>query len=188
VSASAAAATLEALQVAARLNCKVSLDLNYRAKLWSPEAARRTLTPMMEYVHILITTMGDSQTILGVDAGDEDELSRVLLDRFPLEVTALSIREGDGVLRCRFSAMARTRAGIFTARRYDIDIIDQLGRGDSFAAGFLYGYLRCGGVQPGLDYGVAFAALKHSSPGDINWCTRQEVEDLLAGPRPGVSR
>ena len=43
-------------------------------------------------------------------------------------------------------------------------------------------------VQKGLDYGVAFAALKHSFPGDFNWCTKEEVEALLAGTKPGVNR
>jgi len=59
---------------------------------------------------------------------------------------------------------------------------------ESFAAGFLYGCLSADDIQMALDYGTAFAALKHSFPGDFNWCTRKEVEDLLAGPRPGVSR
>jgi hypothetical protein len=43
-------------------------------------------------------------------------------------------------------------------------------------------------LQMGLDYGVAFAALKHSFPGDFNWCTKEEVEALLSGPKPGVHR
>ena len=69
-----------------------------------------------------------------------------------------------------------------------IDIVDQVGRGDSFAAGFLSGYIPTGDVQKALDFGVAFAALKHSFPGDFNWSTRAEVETLLAGTKPGVSR
>jgi 2-dehydro-3-deoxygluconokinase len=188
LSLSAAEASREALQAAKKAGCRVSMDLNYRAKLWSPAQARKTLEPMMDFVDILITTRGDTATILGLEAAGEDELSEILLNRFPLEVVALSIRQGDSVLRCLWTAMARSQAGTFTTRTYDIDIIDQVGRGDSFAAGFLYGYLPENDIQRGLDFGVAFAALKHSFPGDINWCTRQEVEALLAGPRPGVSR
>jgi len=80
------------------------------------------------------------------------------------------------------------REKTYTTRTYDIDIVDQVGRGDSFAAGFLYGVIGKNDLQIGLDYGAAFAALKHSFPGDFNWCTRAEVEALLAGPRPGVHR
>ncbi|CAB1069610.1 2-dehydro-3-deoxygluconokinase (EC [Olavius algarvensis Delta 1 endosymbiont] len=188
VSRSSAAATLEALQKARASDCRVSLDLNYRAKLWSPAEANKTLAPMMSYVDILITTQGDTRTILGIEAETDESLAKVLLNQYPIEMVAVSYREGDTVWRCRFSAIAMTRAKTYRTRTYHIDIVDQVGRGDSFAAGFLYGVIGADDPQAGLDYGVAFAALKHSFPGDFNWCTKDEVEALLAGPRPGVQR
>jgi 2-dehydro-3-deoxygluconokinase len=188
LSKSAAAVTIETLKKAKELGCIVSMDLNYRAKLWEPETAQNTLTPMMKYVNILITTSGDTRAIFGLEAENDDRLAQILLDRFPLDVAAVSFREGSSVWRCRWSGVARTRDAAYRTRSYDIDIVDQVGRGDSFAAGFLYGYLSTTDVQMGLDYGVAFSALKHSFPGDFNWCTRQEVEALLAAPKPGVSR
>ena len=72
VSKSSAAVTLEALQAAKVVGCKVSLDLNYRAKLWSPGEANRTLAPMMDFVDILITTKGDTRTILGIEAENDE--------------------------------------------------------------------------------------------------------------------
>jgi 2-dehydro-3-deoxygluconokinase len=81
---------------------------------------------------------------------------------------------------CRSAAASR-------APTYNIDIVDQLGRGGSLAASFLYAYLSSGDVQIGLDYSVAYAELKHSLPGDFNWCTRQEVDALIAGNKPGLS-
>jgi 2-dehydro-3-deoxygluconokinase len=188
LSQSAAAATLEVLQKAKAAGCKISLDLNYRAKLWSPAAANQTLSPMMEYVDILITTKGDTRTILGIEADNDEALATILLEKYPIDMVAVSYREGDTVWKCLWSALAMTRKKSFTTRTYDIDIVDQVGRGDSFAAGFLYGVIAENDIQKGLDYGVAFAALKHSFPGDFNWCTREEVEALLAGPRPGVHR
>jgi 2-dehydro-3-deoxygluconokinase len=188
VSRSSAAVTLEALQAAKAVGCKVSLDLNYRAKLWGPEEANRTLVPMMEFVDILITTEGDTRTILGIEAENDEALAKLLLDKYPIETVAVSYREGGSVWRCLFSAIAVNRENTYTTRTFNIEIVDQVGRGDSFAAGFLYGVLGKNNVQTGLDYGVAFAALKHSFPGDFNWCTKEEVESLLAGPRPGVHR
>jgi 2-dehydro-3-deoxygluconokinase len=188
LSQSAAAATLEVLQKAKDVGCKISLDLNYRAKLWSPAAANQTLSPMVEYVDILITTKGDTRTILGIEADNDEALAEILLEKYPIDMVAVSYREGDTVWKCLWSALAMTRKKSFTTRIYDIDIVDQVGRGDSFAAGFLYGVIAENDIQKGLDYGVAFAALKHSFPGDFNWCSREEVEALLAGPRPGVHR
>ena len=188
LSTSAADVTVEALKKAKKQGCTVSLDLNYRAKLWDSETAQNTLKPMMKYVNILITTSGDARAIFGLEAQNDDRLARILLEQFPLDVVAVSIREGSSVWKCRWSGIARTRDAAYVTRTYDIDIVDQLGRGDSFAAGFLYGYLPAADVQMGLDYGVAYAALKHSFPGDFNWCTRQEVDALIAGNKPGVSR
>jgi 2-dehydro-3-deoxygluconokinase len=188
LSKSAAASAMEALQQAKASGCKVSLDLNYRAKLWRPVEANHTLAPMMDYVDILITTKGDTHTILGIAAQNDEALARLLLDNYPIEMAAVSYRSGDAVLRCLWSALAMTREKTYTTRTYDIEIIDQVGRGDSFAAGFLYGIIAGEDIQTALDYGVAFAALKHSFPGDFNWCTREEVEALLAGPKPGVHR
>ena len=188
LSQSAAAATLEVLQKAKDVGCKISLDLNYRAKLWSPAAANQTLSPMVEYVDILITTKGDTRTILGIEADNDEALAEILLEKYSIDMVAVSYREGDTVWKCLWSALAMTRKKSFATRTYDIDIVDQVGRGDSFAAGFLYGVIAENDIQKGLDYGVAFAALKHSFPGDFNWCTREEVEALLAGPRPGVHR
>ena len=143
---------------------------------------------MLEYVDILITTKGDTRTILDIEAETDEALAGILLERYPFEVVAVSYREGDTVWRCLWSALARSGNKIFSSRTYTIDIVDQVGRGDSFAAGFLYGYISEGDVQKGLDYGVALAALKHSFPGDFNWCTKEEVDALLAGNKPGVSR
>ena len=188
VSESAAEAAMEAIKAAKACSCKVSLDLNYRAKLWSPQEASKTLSAMMEYVDILITTRGDTRTILDIEAETDEALAAILLERYPFEVVAVSYRQGDTVWRCLWSALARTRDKTFSTGTYTIDIVDQVGRGDSFAAGFLYGYISAGDVQKGLEYGVALAALKHSIPGDFNWSTKEEVEALLVGTKPGVSR
>ena len=188
VSASAADATLEALRAARQIGCKVSIDLNYRRKLWDPETARRTLLPMLDSADILITAPGDTLTVLGIETRDPDELAGVLCDRFPLEVAAVTVRQGASVWQCRWTAVARAGSTAYATRIFEIDIVDQVGRGDAFVAGFLYGYLPETDIQRGLDYGVAFAALKHSIPGDLNWSTREEVELLLQGPPPGVSR
>jgi 2-dehydro-3-deoxygluconokinase len=188
VSASAVKATLEALQAARRIGCKVSMDFNYRRKLWDPETARRTLLPMLEWVDILITAPGDTHAVLGIDIREPEALAGVLCERFPLAVAAVTVRQGASVWRCSWTAVACAGSQAYATRRFEIDIVDQVGRGDAFAAGFLYGYLPQSDVQRGLDYGVAFAALKHSIPGDLNWSSREEVELLLQGPPAGVSR
>ena len=102
-----------------RLEQATTLDLNYRAKLWSPEDANKTLVPMMDIVDILITTKGDTLTILGIEAENDQTLAKLLLDKYPIEMVAVSYREGDTAWQCRFSAIAATRAKTYTTRTYN---------------------------------------------------------------------
>ena len=78
----------------------MSLDLNYRAKLWSQPEAAKTLSAMMDYVDILITTRGDTRTILDITAESDQAMAATLLERYPFEVVAVSYREGDTVWQC----------------------------------------------------------------------------------------
>jgi 2-dehydro-3-deoxygluconokinase len=72
--------------------------------------------------------------------------------------------------------------------KYELEIVDRLGGGDSFSAGFIYGRLKKDSYQAAVRYGVAFSALKHSMPGDFNWANLAEVESLLKGSSLRVAR
>jgi len=76
---------------------------------------------------------------------------------------------------------------VYRTRSYEVEIVDRLGAGDSFAAGFIHASLE-GDLQQALDWGVATSALKHSIPGDFAWVTREEVESLLKGGGMRISR
>lgn len=187
--ASAAEVNLEAMKTAKKLGCQVSLDLNYRSKLWSPDEAKNTILPLMPYVDILIATAGDSRTMLDVAAPNDEELALKLEERFSCEVIAISHREGNSLCKCRWSGLAHCQGQTVVSRVYDVDIVDQVGRGDAFAAGFLAGYIPKRDISKGLDYAVAYSALKHSMPGDISWCDACDVETLLAdSTAPRVNR
>ena len=91
------------------------------------------------------------------------------------------------VLRNHWTAIAYSAGKIYNDKTYEVEIVDRLGAGDSFSAGFIYGYLT-GDVAKGLRYGNAYATLKHSIPGDINWSTLQEVENQIKGAGLRISR
>jgi 2-dehydro-3-deoxygluconokinase len=86
-----------------------------------------------------------------------------------------------------WTAIAFSQGKLHRTRTFEVEIVDRLGAGDSFAAGLIHGLLD-GDVQKGLDYGVAASALKHSIPGDFAWITRDEVEGLLKGGGLRISR
>jgi 2-dehydro-3-deoxygluconokinase len=170
-------ATLEAIDAAKRAGCKVSLDVNYRAKLWSTKEAEATLTPIAEKSDILITTDEDTWRVWNMKGTSEDIITN-LKDRFHIPAVAITIREVVTVLRNRWSSMAIADKVYRSRRVVDVEIVDRLGAGDSYAAGFIYGYLK-GDLQTAVDYGDAMAAYKHTIPGDCNYMSKDEIDQVV---------
>jgi 2-dehydro-3-deoxygluconokinase len=181
LSPSAAEATKEAVRKAKEYGVLVSIDLNYRARLWSPEEARRVMAELVAQAGILITTEEDAERVFGVKEPTFEKVAERLNQTFPhLQVVALTIRETPSVWRNTWTALAYTKGEVVRAPVFDLEIVDRVGAGDSFAGGFLYGYLTKD-VETGLKYGVALSALKQTNPGDLVWATKEECERTLAG-------
>ncbi|MGA2465398.1 MAG: sugar kinase [Thermodesulfobacteriota bacterium] len=188
LSASSSEVTVEALKAAKKAGCTVSYDLNYRKKLWTPADAKRIQEPMMVNVDILITTEEDTNVVFGIREKDYESVAEKLAQTFKFKLVAITLREDLSVWKNNWTAIAYQNGKIFRDRTYEVEIVDRVGAGDSFTAGFLYGWLKEGDVQKGLRYGNAFAALKHTLPGDFNWSTMEEVEALLKGAGLRISR
>ncbi|MGQ9509329.1 MAG: PfkB family carbohydrate kinase [Thermodesulfobacteriota bacterium] len=188
LSNSAAEVTAEALKAAKKAGCTVSYDLNYRKKLWSPADAKKIQEPMMENVDILITTEEDTNVVFGIKEKDYETVAEKLAQTFNFKIVAITLREDLSVWRNNWTAIAFYEGKIFKDKKYEVEIVDRVGAGDSFTAGFLYGWLKLNDVQKGVQYGNAFAALKHSIPGDFNWTTFEEVEAQLQGAGLRISR
>jgi 2-dehydro-3-deoxygluconokinase len=187
LSAGAAEATREALTAARSANVRTSIDLNYRAKLWSPDEAHRWMSEFMRLCDVLITTEEDTAKVLKITGDSYEQVAEKLAHTYPLQVVAITLRENPLVWRNSWTGIAWQGGKLHRTRTYEVEIVDRLGAGDSFAAGLIHGLLE-NDVQKGLDYGVAASALKHSIPGDFAWVTRDEVEALLRGGGLRISR
>jgi 2-dehydro-3-deoxygluconokinase len=188
LSASAAETTAEALKAAKKAGCIVSYDLNYRKKLWTPADAKRIQEPMMAEVDILITTEEDTNVVFGIKEKDYETAAEKLVKTFKFKIVAITLREDLSVWRNNWTAIAYQDGKIFRDRKYEIEIVDRVGAGDSFTAGFLYGWIKEKDVEKGVRCGNAFAALKHTVPGDFNWNTLEEMEAQLKGAGLRISR
>lgn len=187
LSPSAAEVTREALQAAKAAKVTVSVDLNYRAKLWSQEEANKCMTDLMQFCDVLITTEEDTKRVFDISGENYESVAEQCAKKFPLKTVAITLRENPFVWRNQWTAIAWQNGKVFKTRTYEVEVVDRLGAGDSFSAGFIHGLLEKN-TQMGLDYGVAASAIKHSIPGDFAWITRQEVEALMAGPGLRISR
>lgn len=198
LSASAAQATLEALKAAKAAGCQVSYDLNYRSKLWTPEQARACQEPLMEFVDLLITTEEDTKVVFGITAkgaGDDEhfkevkfesyrDVARQCADKFGFSGVAITLRENRSVWFNSWSGLYYdVKAKAFhEAPRYELEIVDRVGAGDSFAAGLLGALvIKHGDYAHAIRFATAMSALKHTIPGDFCVVTRSEVEKLMEG-------
>lgn len=202
LSDSAAAVTREALEAARRAGVRTSYDLNYRGKLWSPEKAQAVQEPLMEFVDVLITTEEDTGVVFKIKAsgavddqgfkeisvGSYKQVAQRLQEKFKFKAVAITLRENPLVWRNTWSAIAYADGKFYEDVKYDLEIVDRVGGGDSFSAGFVYGYLAKNSYEAAVRYGNAFSALKQTIPGDFNWATLDEVEKLLKGASLRVAR
>jgi len=187
LSPAAALVTREALQAARAGGVQTSMDLNYRAKLWTPEEAGKVMADLMPLTNVLVTTEEDIEKVFGIKGKDYEDVAAQVGRRFGFKVVAITLRQNPLVWKNTWTAIAYQAGKILKTRSYEVEIADRLGAGDCFAAGLINGLLD-GDAQKGLDYGVAASAIKHSIPGDFAWITRDEVEAMLKGPGLRISR
>ena len=187
LSPSAAETTALAMKTAKETGCLVSYDLNYRKKLWSPAEAKKGQEPLMKWVDLFITTEEDTGVVFGIREKSYQQVAENLAKAFGFKAVAITLREDLSVWKNNWTAIAYADGKIYSDRTYAVEIVDRVGAGDSFSAGFIYGYLT-GDVEKGVKYGNALAALKHTMPGDFNWSTLEEVEAQIKGAGLRISR
>lgn len=202
LSASAASVTSEALKAAKAAGLQTSYDLNYRSKLWTDKQAQACQEPMMEFVDVLITTEEDTKVVFKITAGDEETderfttvsaepfkiVAQKLQEKFKLKVVAITLRENPSVWKNNWTAIAYSDGKFYEDKTYEVEIVDRVGAGDSFSGGFIYGCLTAQSLDIALKMGVAYSAIKHSIPGDLNWSTRAEMEAVMKGGGLRVAR
>jgi 2-dehydro-3-deoxygluconokinase len=195
----AAEATRAAIVAARTAGARISIDLNYRKKLWSPAQAQATMRPLVNGIDLMIANEEDLQHVLGVavSGGEvtegrldleayQDAAARVAAE-FGVAQVAVTLRESRSASDNGWSAVLWDRAAgrFHQSQRYAISVVDRIGGGDSFAAGLIYGLLTGRPTDGALRFAVAASALKHSITGDFNRVSVEEVDRLAAGDGSG---
>ena len=171
-------AALEFIAAAKRNGCLVGFDVNYREHLWPPEEARSIMAEIIKNVDILITTQWDSEIVFGY-RGSYEEIIRQFHQDFGCKIVAITLREVYDVLRGAWNTMVLHEGKVLHGRKFDIDVIDRFGAGDSWGSGFLYAYLTSNDVEYAMNFGNAMCALHHTIPGDVAHVTAKEVEAIM---------
>lgn len=156
----------------------VSFDLNHRNSLWGPSDAARTVDEIAPLVDVFICTEEDAREVFG-SQGDTEYIARSL--KKTLDVGTIVVTAGASGAVAIGDGRTVARGG------YEVEPIDRIGAGDAFAAGLLWG-LSEGSLEEGVERGLAMAALKMTTHGDLFTFDAEDVQRLRLGPSREVSR
>jgi len=197
ISDKAAELTKLACEAAKRHGVTVSVDLNFRKKLWTSEKAISVMRPLMKYVDVCIGNEEDAQLCLGfkpdadVEGGKTDAegyygIFKGMMKEFGFKYVVSTLRESLSATRNGWKALIYDGKEFYQSKHYDINpIIDRVGGGDSFSGGLIHGLLTKETQGEALEFAVAASALKHTIPGDFNLVSADEVESLAGGNANG---
>jgi 2-dehydro-3-deoxygluconokinase len=171
--------TLAAVQQVQARGGRISLDVNYRARLWPPDVACRTIDELAAAADLILCSAEDAAHVFGC-AGDPADVVQRLSDRWGCPLVVLTVGAG-GVVWCDEGAIASVD-GVPTSH-----IVDRIGAGDSLAAGVLHGVLD-GDLEAGVRLGVAMAAITLGTRGDAYPGTLAEARDLVGERARRVDR
>ena len=197
ISDKAAELTRLACEAAKRHGVTVSVDLNFRKKLWSSEKAQSIMRPLMQYVDVCIGNEEDAELCLGfkpdsdVEGGNTDAegykgIFEAMRKEFGFKYVVSTLRESYSATFNGWKGMIYNGEEFYVSKRYEINpIIDRVGGGDSFSGGLIYGLLTMATQGEALEFAVAASALKQTIPGDFNMETVEEVKALAGGSANG---
>ncbi|MBM7453256.1 2-dehydro-3-deoxygluconokinase [Acholeplasma morum] len=174
----------------------VSVDLNYRKKLWTPAEAQAVMKDLMQYVDVCIGNEEDAELTLGFKPGgdvtkgelDHKGYERIFAEmqkQFGFKYVATTLRESHSASDNGWSALIYDGKEFYYSKKYEIRIVDRVGGGDSFSAGLIHGLLTKKTQGEALEFAVAASALKHTIFGDYNLVDEKEVETLAKGDASG---
>jgi 2-dehydro-3-deoxygluconokinase len=206
LSETTAALTIEAVTAAKRHGTIVAYDLNYRPSLWKSigglEKAQEVNREIARHVDVMIGNEEDFTASLGfaVEGVDESiseietsafkQMIEKAVAEFPnFKVAATTLRRVITATRNDWSAILWHDGAFYDSRKYpDLEILDRVGGGDSFASGLAFGFLEFNDPQQAVEYGAAHGALASTTPGDTSMATRNEVEKVITGGGARVVR
>jgi 2-dehydro-3-deoxygluconokinase len=181
------------VRAAEQAGLHISCDLNYRKNLWKwGKPASAVMRDIVRHTDFIIANEEDIQTTLGIDAkvdvhsgklnhdAYKDLTDRVLAAYPNVKSVLVTLRESFSASHNGWSACLNSRDEFIVSRRYDIThIVDRVGSGDSFAAGWIWACLNLSRNDDRLEFATALSCLKHSIHGDFCRATLDEVEALL---------
>jgi 2-dehydro-3-deoxygluconokinase len=195
----------EAMDAARKHGTPISFDLNYRESLWKSiggkARAQEVNRELVSKVDVLLGNEEDFSAMLGIalkgvsgefhelPVASYEQMLRDVATAYPnLKLVATTLRTAHSATRNSWGAMAMVKDEIIHVPQREVEILDRVGGGDSFASGLIYGMLAGKPIEWALRCGVAHGALAMTTPGDTSMATLAEVERVMRGESARISR
>jgi len=204
LSESTAEVTIEAMQAAKSAGAITSFDLNYREKLWNitggAKRAVEVIDRIVKNVDVLVGNEEDLQKGLGMPGPEVAAKSKLdpsafigmigqVVKKHPqVKIVATTLREVHSTNRHSWSAVAWINGQHYVAPTAELDVLDRVGGGDGFAAGFFYGLLTDADPDEAVKLGWAHGALLTTFPGDTTMATLEQVRNFAKGGSARIQR
>jgi len=187
LSANAAAVVAEAMAAADTAGLTVSVDLNFRAKLWSAAEAGRVMSGLLSHCDVLFASESDAASLFDITGETYAAVAAKLCERFGLQAVATMRRDAVVLWHDRVRAIGYRAGQRYESKAYEVEVVDRLGTGDAFAAGVIDGLLH-DDFEQGLETGAAMGALAHTIRGDLPLISKAEITAALAGDSLRIRR
>ncbi len=193
ISETAAQACADAIKAARKLGVKVSADVNYRKNLWQYGKTVQEIMPdLVSGCDVIVCAEQDASDIFGIvpDSSASNtfvSIASQVMNRFPnVKQVVTTRREVLSASHNRLKGISFDGKEYLETPVYEINpIVDRIGGGDAFMAGFIYGSLHYTTMQDALTFAVAASALKHTVEADVNLLTVGEIEQVMHGDTSG---
>jgi 2-dehydro-3-deoxygluconokinase len=202
LSESVADEVIAALKAAKKHGVKTSFDLNFRSTLWSAERAKEVIKQVMPYIDVIIGNEEDFEKCLGITAEGTTQnysninplgyetVARKVIKEYPnVELVGTTLRDAKTALLNDWQTAMLYKGKYYLSRKYEnLEIMDRIGGGDSFASALIYCCIAGKEAQEMIDFSAAYSALCHGFMGDWNWATKEEAENVMKGGSARIKR
>jgi 2-dehydro-3-deoxygluconokinase len=186
----------EAFEAASKKNITVSIDLNYRAKLWQDKRPTDVIPQLIQYCDVVMGNIWSAEKMMGIPTSEKINeqctkeiylqqagvTSKKILEQFPkVKVAANTFRFDQGEKGINYYATLYAEATLLVSKEYFAEkIVDKVGSGDCFMAGLIYGFFHKYSLQQTLEFAASAAFTKLFVESDVTTKTVDDIKKCIA--------
>ena len=185
----------EAFEIASKKNITISIDLNYRAKLWQDKNPQDIIPQLVQYCDVVMGNIWSAEKMLGIAMSEKineqstkenylnqaEATSKKIKKLFPkVQIVANTFRFDHGENGINYYATLHADKLLASKEYFAKQIVDKVGSGDCFMAGLIYSFFNKYSLQQTLEFAAAAAFTKLFVESDVTTKTVDDIKKCIA--------